>query len=226
MRTSRTTRTLRLVAIAAWALAATAVAQYVGPVGPGTDLGSDAYRIAGRFEPWGRVATPVWVIHGGAGRLRVFADIAADGAFAVTLPAIDDATPLGSRTCGAPGGPLVGVLAEIDLLTPLEGFTSPREIDRGLSVIGMAALADAAYAERIASPGSRRAAWLGSREAPTVAAGECNNLEPFELAAGWTAVTVEYGPSGGPHHYRVGLDADLRWHWWAFPEPDEAANGP
>jgi hypothetical protein len=165
------------------------------------------------------------VIHGGAGRLRAFADIAADGSFAVALPAIDGDTPLGSRTCGAPGGPLIGVLSEVDLLTPLEGFTSPRELDRGLSTIGMAALADAAYAERIASPGSRRAAWLGSREARTVAAGECNNVEPFDLSAGWTAVTVEFGPGGGPHHYRVGLDDDLRWYWWAFPEPEAAGEG-
>ena len=214
---------IRILLGAAWALATTAAAQQLGPIGPGPDLGSGAAMIAGRFEPWGRVATPAWVIHGGFGILRFVADVDVDGAFALALPTIDDATPLGSRTCGTPGAEPIGVLSEVDLLTPLPGFTSPEERHRGLSTIGLAALADTAYAARIASTGSRRAAWLGSRVARTVAAGECNNVEPFELDAGWTALTVTYGPGGGPHHYRVGIDADLGWYWWAFAEPAGAA---
>lgn len=221
---SRTVRPpIRILLAAFCALAATAAAQQLGPIGPGPDLGSGAALIAGRFEPWDRVATPAWVIHGGAGIFRFIADVDHDGAFALTLPAIDETSPLGSRVCGAPGAEPIGVLSEVELLTPLPGFTSPEERHRDLSVIGRAALADAAYAARIASTGSRRAAWLASRDARTVAAGECNNVEPFELDAGWTALTVTYGPGGGPHHYRVGIDADLGWYWWAFTEPSDEA---
>lgn len=151
--------------------------------------------------------------------MRIFADIAEDGAFELILPPIDEATPLGTIPCNPNGGSPVAQLTEVTLLTPLAGFTTPSDADRGLSVIGMAALADAAYAARIASPGSRRVAWIASRVAQTFDAGTCNNAEPFAVVAGWTPVTITFGPSGGPHHLNPGVPDDLGWYWWAFVEP-------
>lgn len=193
-------------------------AQEVGPVGPGpAEVGDEV--VAGRFVEWDRPGTPTLVLHGFGRGLRVFADIAVDGAFELVLPAIESGTPLGSVPCNAIGGSPVSQLTEVSLLTPLEGFTTPSEADRGLSVIGMAALADAAYAARIASPGSRRVAWIASRVAQTFEAGTCNNAEPFDVVVGWTPVTITFGPSGGPHHLTPGVPDDVSWYWWAFVEP-------
>jgi len=41
----------------------------------------------------------------------------------------------------------------------------------------------------------------------------------FTVAAGWNAVTVISGPEGGPHTFRMGLDEELAWYWFAFEEP-------
>jgi hypothetical protein len=194
-------------------------AQDVGPVGPGPAEVGDA-GVAGQFIEWDRPGTPTLVLHGYGRGLRVFADISEDGAFELALPPIDDATPLGTIPCQTPGGAPVAQLTEVTLLTPLAGFTSPSEADRGLSAIGMAALADAAFAADIGSPGSRRVAWIASRVAQTFEPGTCNNAEPFDIAAGWTPVTITYGPSGGPHHLNPGVPDGLGWYWWAFLEPD------
>ena len=196
----------------------TVQAQQVGPVGPGPASITDA-SVTGAFLEWDRPGTPTLVLHGFGRGLRVFADIAEDGSFELILPPIDDDTPLGTIPCNVPGGSPVGQLTEVSLLTPLEGFTTPSEADRGLSVIGMAALADAAYADRVASPGSRRVVWIASRVAQTFDVGTCNNAEPFDVVAGWTPVTITYGPSGGPHHLDPGVADGVGWYWWAFVEP-------
>lgn len=151
--------------------------------------------------------------------MRLIADIAEDGAFTIALPPIDDATPLGSVPCNPPGGSPVGQLTEVGLLTPLAGFTTPSEADRGLSTIGMAALADAAFAADIGGPGSRCVFWIASRVAQTFEPGSCNNVDAFDVEAGWTPVTITYGPSGGPHHLDPGVPDDVGWYWWAFEEP-------
>lgn len=211
----------RPVAFAVLVLTALSVApaQELGPVGPGPASVGEA-SVAGRFLDWDRPGTPTLVLHGFGRGLRVFADIAADGAFELVLPPIDDATPLGSVPRNPPGGSPVGHLTEVSLLTPLPGFTTPSEADRGLSTIGRAALADAAFAADIGAPGSRRVTWIASRVAQTFEPGACNNTEPFDVAAGWTPVTITYGPSGGPHHLTPGVPDDVGWYWWAFPEPD------
>lgn len=197
----------------------TAHAQEVGPVGPGpATIG--AATVAGQFLDWDRPGTPTLVLHGFGRGLRVFADIAEDGSFELMLPPIDDATPLGSVPCHPPGGSPVGQFTEVGLLTPLAGFTNPSEADRGLSSIGMAVLADAAFAADIASRGSRRVIWIASRVAQTFEPGSCNNVEAFDVEAGWTPVTITYGPGGGPHHLRPGVPDGLGWYWWAFLEPE------
>ena len=193
-------------------------AQEVGPVGPGPAAIGDA-TVAGQLLDWDRPGTPTLVLHGFGRGMRLFADIAEDGAFAIALPPIDDATPLGSVPCNPPGGSPVGQFTEVGLLTPLPGFTNPSEADRGLSTIGMAALADAAFAADIGSPGSRRVLWIASRVAQTFAPGSCNNVEPFDVEAGWTPVTITFGSAGGPHHLSPGVPEDVGWYWWAFLEP-------
>jgi hypothetical protein len=216
----RTARALAATTLAVLVLQAlaTGAAQEVGPVGPGpVEVGEGT--VAGRFLDWDRPGTPTLVLHGFGRGLRLFADIAEDGAFELLLPPIDDATPLGTIPCHPPGGAPVAQLTEVTLLTPLAGFTSPSEADRGLSAIGRAALADAAFAADIASPGSRRVVWIASRVAQTFEPGACNNVEPFDVAAGWTPVTITYGPSGGPHHLNPGVPDDVGWYWWAFLEP-------
>ena len=213
-------RTARaLVATTLAGLLATGLAQEVGPVGPGPAEVGDA-TVAGQFQEWARPGTPTLVLHGFGRGMRLFADIAEDGTFELALPPIDDATPLGTIPCHPPGGAPVAQLTEVTLLTPLEGFTSPSEADRGLSAIGMAALADAAFAADIGSPGSRRVVWIASRVPQTFEPGACNNVEPFDVVAGWTPVTITYGASGGPHHLRPGIPDDVGWYWWAFVEPE------
>ena len=217
-------RTVRALVATAFAVLivhalSTVHAQQVGPIGPGPAAVADT-AVTGAFVEWDRPGTPTLVLHGFGRGLRVFADIAEDGTFELLLPPIDDATPLGTIPCNPPGGSPVGQLTEVTLLTPLDGFTSPSEADRGLSAIGMATLADAAFAADIGSPGSRRVVWIASRVAQTFEPGACNNVEPFDVAAGWTPVTITYGPSGGPHHLEPGVPDDLGWYWWAFLEPD------
>lgn len=213
-------RTARALVATAFALLivhalSTVHSQEVGPVGPGSAAAADA-SVTGVFLDWDRPVAPTLVLHGFGRGFRVFADSAEDGAFELIPPPIDDATPLGTIPCHAPSGSPVGQLTKVSLLTPLEGFTPPSEADRGLSVIGMAALADAAYADRIASPGSRRVVWITSRVAQTFDVGTRNNAEPFDIVAGWTPVTIKYGPSGGPHQLNPGVPDDLAWYWWAF----------
>lgn len=195
-------------------------AQSIGPVGPGPH-DADGARLAGQFADWERPGTPMLVLHGFGRGIQVFADIVDEGRFDVELPPIGETTPLGSVPCNPVGGQPLSMLTEVDLLTPLPGFTTPSEATRGLGVIGMAALADDAYAAAIASPGSRRVAWIASRVAQALAPGECNNVEAFDVAAGWTPVTITYGPSGGPHHLRPGIGDGMGWYWWAFVEPGE-----
>jgi len=211
-----------IAALAVTAAVSLAHAQYLGPIGPG-EASLDGNAMQGRLADWQREATPTLVLSAPGNRvLRVFADIASDGSFALVLPAIADDTPLGSTVCGEPGKPPITVLFDVELLTPLKGFTTPDELHRGLSVIGMALLADAEFATNIGAPGTRRVQWFASREARTVAVGECNNDNAFDLLAGWTPVTLVSGPSGGPHTYHPGIEEGMGWYWWAFPEPPEA----
>jgi hypothetical protein len=198
--------------------AAPVAAQEVGPVGPGP-IAFDGAVIEGRFADWDRTATPRLVLQAPGNRvLRPFADIAPDGGFVIALPEIGPDTPLGSTVCGAPGKERITVLFDIDLLTPLDGFTTPSEANGGLSVIGTAVAADAEFATAIGAPGTRWVQWFASLAPRTVEVGECNNTNAFEIGAGWTAVTVESGPSGGPHSYRPGIEEGIGWYWWAFSE--------
>ncbi len=211
-----------LVTLAITAAVSLTHAQYLGPIGPG-EASFDGVSIRGRLADWRREATPTLLLSAPGNRvLRVFADIAGDGAFALVLPTIDDDTPLGSTVCGDPGKPRITVLFDVELLTPLDGFTTPDEHHGGLSVIGMAILADAAFANDIGAPGTRRVQWFASREARSVGVGECNNVNAFDLLAGWTPVTLVSGPSGGPHTYHPGIEEGLGWYWWAFPEAPAA----
>lgn len=206
------------VALAMASAASLACAQYLGPIGPGEAM-TEGGVFYGRFADWQREATPTLLLSAPGNRvLYVFADIATDGSFALVLPAIGDDTPLGSTICGYPGKPRITVLSEVELLTPLEGFTTPDDRHNGLSVIGMAIVADAAFANDIGAPGTRRLQWFASLDARSVELGECNNANAFELDSGWTPVTVVYGPSGGPHMYHPGIEDGLGWYWWAFPE--------
>lgn len=207
-----------IVTLAVTAAVSLGHAQYLGPIGPGAAT-LDGNTMRGQLADWQREATPSLLLSAPGNRvLHVFADIASDGSFALVLPAIDDDTPLGSTVCGDPSKPRITVLFEVELLTPLEGFTTPDELRRDLSVIGMAILADEAFANDIGAPGTRRVQWFASREARSVEVGECNNVNAFELLAGWTPVTLVSGPGGGPHTYRPGIEEGLGWYWWAFPE--------
>jgi len=191
----------------------------LGPVGPGAGTFEDDH-IVGQFADWDREATPTLVLRTfGAGGLRVFADIDLEGHFDLVLPAISADTPLGARTCGDPSKGPIATAGDFDLLTTLEGFTTPNRADRGLSVIGMALYADEAFSQDVGAPGGKRAQWLFSRAARTIAVGECNNANSFTVAIGWNAVTVISGPAGGPHTFRIGLDEELAWYWFAFEEP-------
>jgi hypothetical protein len=211
-RRPRRWRVLALLA-AAFALSAPVVAQEVGPVGPGP-IAFDGVTLSGHFAAWDRTATPRLVLQAPGNRvLRPFADIASDGAFTIVLPEIGPDTPLGSTVCGAPGKARITVLFDLDLLTTLEGFTTPSEANGGLSVIGMAVAADAEFATDIGAPGTRWVQWFASLAPRTV-----------EVDAGWTAVTVVSGPSGGPHVYRPGIEEGIGWYWWAFSE--SAAESP
>lgn len=196
-----------------------------GAVGPGK--GSfEGNHITGKFEDWDRKATPMLVLRvHGAGRLQTFAEISADGAFEIALPEIPAEGNYGSLTCGDPGKGGIVVVTDFSLLTNLPGFSSPGRYDRGYSEIGMATFADEKFAKNIGKPGGRRANWLYSKTSRTVEAGECNNTNSFQLAEGWNAFTVTSGASGGPHTYKPGLDADLGWYWYAFPE-DAAQQSP
>ena len=216
-----------LVALAALLLfSPLAWAQFLGPIGPGEASYEDDH-VRGRLVDWHREATPSLVLNAPGNRvLRVFADIAADGSFTLALPEITADTPLGSRTCGDPARDRITVLSDVDLLTPLDGFTAPTELNNNLSVIGMAMLADEAFANDIAAPGTRRVQWFASRSARTIEVGECNNDNAFDIGVGWTPVTVVSGPSGGPHSYHRGIEEGLAWYWWAFAESPAEAEAP
>jgi hypothetical protein len=206
------------IALALAGAASLAVAQYQGPIGPG-EATFEGGTLFGRLAEWQREYTPTLLLSAPGNRvLYAFADIAPDGSFTVELPTIGDTTPLGSTICGGPGKPRITVLSEVELLTSLEGFTTPDEFHRSLGVIGMAILADGAFVDAIGAPGTRRLQWFASLEARTVDIGECNNLNTFEIGAGWTQVTLEFGASGGPHHYRPGSEDGMGWYWWAYPE--------
>ena len=188
------------------------------PVGPGK-VSFDGNIISGKFLNWDRKATPMLVlrIHG-AGKLQTFADISSNGAFKLQLPKIPADGNYGSMNCGSPDKDPIVVATDISLLTKLPGFSSPGRWDRGYSVIGMALLADKKFSENIGKPGGKRAHWLYSKVSRTVEAGECNNTNSFTVGTGWNVFFVISGPGGGPHTYKSGLDEDLGWYWYAFPE--------
>ena len=192
-----------------------------GPIGPGEGSFIDN-QIRGQFADWDRQATPSLVLNSPGNRvLRIFAEIDSEGNFELNLPEITADTPLGSRICGDPAKGLISVLTDINLLTPLEGFTTPNESNNGLSVIGMALFADEAFSQNIAALGTKRVQWFASHTARTVEVGECNNENSFDINTGWTAVTVVSGPSGGPHTYHSGIDEGIGWYWSAFEETAE-----
>lgn len=194
------------------------LAQTLGPIGPGQ--GSvDGTTIIGEFTQWNRQATPKLVLRPAGPGLKVFADIDASGRFVLDLPELTAETTFSGKGCGDPGQGQVSILNTIDLLTPLEGFGTPSDANQGLSVIGMAAFVDEVYANDIGVAGGKRLELFSSPTDRTLAAGECNNLNPIELKAGWTAVTQISGGSGGPHTYEQGVDPSLSWYWWAFKEP-------
>ncbi len=187
-------------------------------IGPGKG-GLEENHIVGLFAAWDRKATPMLVLRvHGAGMLQTFAEISPAGEFKLALPEVPAGKGFGSLTCGTPGTDGIVVVTDFSLLTNLPGFSSPGKWDRGLSTIGMATFSDAAFSSKIGSPGSRRANWLYSESARDVDAGECNNTNGFHLEPGWNAFTVTSGPSGGPHTYSAGLEDDLGWYWYAFPE--------
>ena len=197
-----------------------------GPVGPGQGSFIDNH-IRGHFADWDRQATPSLVLNSPGNRvLRIFADIDSEGNFELNLPEITANTPLGSKICGDPAKGLISVLINIDLLTPLDGFTTPNEANNGLSVIGMALFADKAFSQNIGVPGTKRVQWFASHTARTVEVGECNNENSFDINAGWTAVTVISGPSGGPHTYHSGIDEGIGWYWFAFDEEPKEVSAP
>lgn len=188
------------------------------PVGPGEGNFKDNH-ISGKFKNWDRKATPMLVLRvHGAGKLQTFAEISSDGEFKIPLPEVPAGKGYGSLTCGDPSKGRIVVVTDFNLLTTLPGFTSPGRWDRGMSEIGMATFADDAFAKNIGKPGGRRANWLYSEVARIVDVGECNNTNSFRIEKGWNAFTITSGPSGGPHTYKPGLDDDLGWYWYAFPE--------
>ncbi|MBL1214355.1 MAG: hypothetical protein HND52_13435 [Ignavibacteriae bacterium] len=193
------------------------------PIGPGN--GSyEKNQIMGQFLDWDRKATPKLVLRvHGAGKLQTFADISATGEFKISLPEIPADGNYGTLNCGDPAKGSIVLVTDFSLLTTLPGFSSPGRWDRGLSVIGMAIYSDETFSKNIGKPGGKRAQWLYSNAARTVEAGECNNSNSFPLEVGWNVFTVISGPSGGPHAYNPGLDNDLGWYWYAFPE-DAAQN--
>jgi len=192
-------------------------AQYLGPIGPG-EGSIAATTLKGEFAQWNRQATPSLVLRTAGPGLKVFADIDASGSFTLTLPEFTAETIFGQKGCGDPSKGPVSILNSIDLLTPLEGFGSPSEANQGLSVIGMALFADEAYIKDIGIKGGKRLEFFSSPQARTLEVGECNNLNPIELKAGWTAVTQISSGNGGPHSYDQGVDSTMSWYWWAFQE--------
>jgi|GEM_PF-5434530 len=199
-------------------LISTSVFAQSGPVGPGKGSFKNN-NLIGQLINWDRKATPVLVLRvNGAGMLQTFSDISAAGEFNIALPEIPQKGNYGTMNCGDLNkGPIV-VVSDFSLLTTLQGFTSPGRWDRGLSVIGMAVYANKYFSENIGKPGGKRGYWLYSKTARTVEAGECNNSNNFQLEEGWNAFTLISGQSGGPHTYNRGLDDDLGWYWYAFPE--------
>jgi hypothetical protein len=198
----------------------------LGPVGPGKG-GVEGGHIIGQFAEWDRRATPMLVlrIHG-AGMLQTFAEISATGKFKLPFPEVPAEGNFGSTTCGNRAIGLIVVATDVSLLTNLPGFASPGRWDRGLSEIGMALLADEAFSGTIGRPGGKRAHWMYTKVARTVAVGECNNRNSFRLESGWNAYTVVSGPDGGPHTYEAGLDGGLGWYWYAFSEDAAIRNSP
>jgi hypothetical protein len=188
------------------------------PVGPGAGKFENNF-ISGEFINWDRKATPMLVLRvHGAGSLQTFAEISSTGEFNIPLPEIPAAGNYGSMNCGDLTNGFIVVVSDFSLLTTLEGFSSPGRWDKGYSVIGMALFADEKFSKNIGKPGGRRASWLYSKIPRTVKAGKCNNINSFDLNAGWNAFTIVSGQSGGPHTYKPGLDSDLGWYWYAFPE--------
>jgi hypothetical protein len=188
------------------------------PVGPGKGTFKNNH-LTGKFINWDRKATPMLVLRvHGAGKLQTFAEISSDGEFKIPLPEIPPGKGYGSLTCGDPNKGRIVVVTDFNLLTTLPGFTSPGRWDRGMSEIGMATFADEKFSKNIGKPGGRRANWLYSEVDRIVDVGECNNTNSFRIEKGWNAFTVTSGPSGGPHTYNPGLDEDLGWYWYAFPE--------
>jgi len=217
----------RMIAISGVAVASVALILIFGSnlakgqssvVGPGPG-GFEKDHLTGQFAKWDRKATPMLVlrIHG-AGMLQTFARIDADGSFKLPLPEVPVEGNFGSMNCGGRGKGNIVVASDVSLLTTLPGFSSPGRWDRGHSVIGGAFFSDEAFSKKIGQKGGRRAQWLHSHVARTVEAGECNNTNSFSLEKGWNAFTVVSGPSGGPHTYHEGLDDDLGWYWYGFPE--------
>lgn len=194
------------------------------PVGPGAGKFENNF-ISGTFINWDRKATPMLVLRvHGAGMLQTFAEISSNGEFNIPLPEIPAEGNYGSMNCGDLANGLVVVVSDFSLLTTLDGFTSPGRWDKGYSVIGMALFADEKFSKDIGNPGGRRASWLYSKTPRTVKAGECNNVNSFALKAGWNVFTIVSGQSGGPHTYKPGLDSDLGWYWYAFPEDISSGN--
>lgn len=188
------------------------------PIGPGNGSFDGNY-IFGQFLNWDRNATPKLVLRlQGAGILQTFSDISASGEFKLPLREVPDDQNYGTKGCGDfSKGPIL-VAADISLLTTLKGFSSPGKWDNGLSEIGMAVFSDEKFSKNISKPGGRRAYWLYSKVKRIVEAGECNNSNAFPIEKGWNAFTLVSGPGGGPHIYNPGLDDDLGWYWYAFPE--------
>lgn len=205
-------------AIVLFSILAIKVSGQSEPVGPGEGKFENNF-ISGMFINWDRKATPMLVLRvHGAGKLQTFAEISSDGEFNIPLPEIPAEGNYGSMNCGNLENGLVVIVSDFSLLTTLDGFSSPGRWDKGYSVIGMAFFADEKFSKNIGKPGGRRANWLYSKTQRTIKAGECNNINSFVLKAGWNAFTIENGQSGGPHTYKPGLDSDLGWYWYAFPE--------
>ncbi len=189
-----------------------------GPQGPDQGGMEDNF-ILGQFVDWDRKATPTLVlrIHG-AGRLQTFADISDSGEFKLTLPEVPAKGNYGSVNCRSLTKGLIVVATDISLLTQLPGFSSPGRWDQGYSQIGMALFADETFSMNIGKASGKRAHWMFSLKERSVEVDECNNANSFQLDADWNAFTVVSGPSGGPHIYHTGLDDELGWYWYAFPE--------
>lgn len=205
-----------------WSISAQAQDGLIGP-GKGSVIND---QLIGHFLNWDRKATPSIVLRvHGAGILQTFADISTSGEFKLPLPEIPPDKNFGSKNCGDLSKGLIVVVSDFSLLTNLPGFTSPGRWDRGFSIIGTASYCDEFFSENIGKAGGKRANWLYSKTARNVEASECNNLNSFSLMAGWNSFTIVSGPSGGPLVYNPGLDEDLGWYWYAFPEDITSKEG-